>query len=360
MRNKEVACFACTTPYQLLGAISIAQKLDVDTDLYIFGMFPDYETIANRLSSYNIFSRIIPVDCSRYKGISKKKALMQVINSGRETARFLDPSIKYDSFYCSSRAHVKLLLQRELMRRNPALRIVIFEDGLGTYSESSSVLNTSKLRKSAEHLIGWNSFDPERISMMVRHPELLELPNYLKDVKIEKMPAFMWDETNREMLLDVFGVCRNDLINERVIIFDVTRGVYKDDLGVNVDLLDECYDMTIKKFSTSQVICKPHPRSRVSPNVDITKYNLVGVPMEVLYAGMADLENRILVGTFSTALFSPKMMFDVEPIVILLYKLVWPDNKEIPAVFKKLYSMYKHKERIIAPNSIEELKDYLE
>ena len=48
MLHRE-ACFACTTPYQVMGAISIALQEKLKADIYIFGMFPRYKEVADRL-----------------------------------------------------------------------------------------------------------------------------------------------------------------------------------------------------------------------------------------------------------------------------------------------------------------------
>lgn len=353
------ACFACTTSYQLMGAISIVQNEGLIADLYLFGMFNGYEEIARRLSAYKIFQNVVPVDCQRFRSVSLTRGLLQVLNSKKEVGSFLQPDISYDVFYSSSRAHIKLLMRRELERRNPEMRFVTFEDGLGTYSAQSHELNSSKLRRLVDTVLGWDSFKPSKTIMMVTHPELFELPNRLSTVPIKKMPSIVGTENNRRMFLDVFDAHEEDIIEERVILFDVTRGIYNNDLGVDTKMLDECYQIVVDKYSCNQVICKPHPRSTVKTEVALNEYTKTGIPVEILYAGMPDLERRILIGTFSTALFTPKMMFGKEPTIICLHQIVWPNNMKIPPVFEKLSKMYKHQDRIFAPENLDELNTYL-
>lgn len=352
-------CLTCTTPYQLMGAISIVQGLKLEADLYLFGMFSGYDRIAERLEKYHVFHRVISVDCAKFKSLSLIKGLWQTINSRRAVSSFLASETVYDVFYSSSRAHVKLLLRRELERRNPELCFVTFEDGLGTYSAQSHELNSSRLRRLVNAVLGWDSFKPSKTIMMVTHPELFELPKRLKTVPIKKMPSVVGTESNRRMFLDVFDAHEEDIIKERVILFDVTRGIYKNDLGVDTNMLDESYQMVVDKFLYDNVVCKPHPRSIVKTKVAVKEYIKTGIPVEILYAGMPDLEERILIGTFSTALFTPKMMFDKEPTIVCLHKMVWPSNKKIPPVFEKLCKMYNHKDRIFAPENLNELKTYL-
>lgn len=342
-----------------MGAISIVQGLKLEADLYLFGMFPDYDRIAERLEKYRVFRRVVSVDCAKFKSLSLIKALWQTLNSRKAVSSFLPPEAVYDVFYISSMAHVKLLLRRELERRNPELCFVTFEDGLGTYSAQSHELNSSRLRRMVNTVLGWDSFKPSNTTMMVTHPELFELPKRLNLVPIKKMPSVVGSENNRIMFLDVFDAHEEDIIKERVILFDVTRGIYDNDLDVDTKMLDESYQMVVDMFSCNNVVCKPHPRSIVKTKVAVKEYVKTGIPVEILYAGMSDLEERVLIGTFSTALFTPKMMFDKEPTIVCLYKMVWPSNQKIPPVFEKLCKMYKHKDRIFAPENLNELNTYL-
>lgn len=353
------SCFVCKSPYQVIGAISIVQGLKLEADMYLFGTFDGYEVVAQKLSEYQIFRNITPVGGSRFRHRSKLWLIYQILNSRREVRFFLPDNVAYNNFYTSSMTHSKLILKHELERRNPNMRYVLYEDGLGSYSAYPSVFRRAKSRRVVETIFGWKGFDTSKTSVMVSNPSMLDLPDSIKDVAILKMPALLWNDANMKMLLDLFSVAGSDLIGEHVVLFDVTRGVYKDDLNVKLDLLDECYRIIVEKFSYEGVINKPHPRSRNNSKIEMKEYRSTGIPMEILYAGMNDLENRIFIGTFSTALFTPKMMFDKEPVIICLYKIVWPSNDIIPPTFAKLSSMYQHKERLIAPQTMEELKNYL-
>ena len=70
-----------------------------------------------------------------------------------------------------------------------------------------------------------------------------------------------------------------------------------------------------------------------------------------------------MIGYCSTALITPKFIFDEEPIVICLYKLAEFHNKgkarEIDNVFMRLRESYKRKERVNIPENIIELENML-
>jgi len=352
-------CFFCKSPYQIIEAISITRAIDLDADIYILGVFNGYEEVVEKLRGYNFFKRIIPVHKDVFGSRSKIKLLIQLFQCKEVVSSFLPKDAVYDCLYISSMTHSKLLLKHELEKRNPLMKCVLFEDGMGSYSGNPSVFKRARFRHVFETILGWKSFVPQKTTVMVSYPDFLKLPKELNHVSIEKMPSLEWNTKNQHILLDVFSIAKDSLINERVVIFDVARGIYKNDLDVKVDLLDNCYREILEKFSYNNVIIKAHPRSTTQSVANVKEYKKTGIPVEILYAGMEDLENRVLVGTFSTALFTPKMMFDVEPIVILLYKIVWPGNKSIPETFERIQRVYRHKERLLVPNSIEELKKYI-
>ena len=353
MRKK--ACFACTTPYQLFGAIAIVQGLRIEADLYLYGMFDDCKGVANRLNKLCIFNTVIAVECKRYLHLGMFRALWQSINSRNEVKRYLSSDIDYDFFYSSSKAHPKLLLYYELRRRNPDIQYVIYDDGIGSFSSYSPLLNKTTKRYLTEWLFRRNVFEPKRTSMVTRFPNLVELPPKLQNIKLSLMPSFDLSHDNRKVLKELFNFNMDDSIKERVIVFDTVRNLYKKpsyDLGK----MDDCIREIIREYPYDDLICKPHPRSRGNSFFQMKTYKKTGMPIEVIYSDMLDLDNRILIGNHTTAIYTPKMMFNKEPIVISLHNIVWSSRPNIPYVFEKIKSMYTNKGKIIAPKTLEELK----
>ena len=361
MKNNYIehrtACFACTTPYQLLGAINIVQFFNLDADMYLFGLFDEYQSVATCLQREGIFKKVIPVDCLKYLSVSPIKALWQVINSRKEVKYYLPSTVKYDFIYSTSKAHVKTLLFYELKRRNKDVKYVFYEDGTGTYEKYSTQLNKSIRRYLSEIIIGQDIFAPSKTSIVIRFPNLLDLPVKMKNVPVVQLPPLEVTPDFKRMLHNVFSVKEKDLIRERVIIFDIARGVYSG-LKDMMDTLDNCYNELLKLFDYNELLLKDHPKCREKSNVSIRKYNRQCVPIEALYASMDNLDNRILIG-MSTALFSPKLLFGKEPFLISLHKIAWPDEIGLDELYKKLRKMYNHNEKVFAPRNIDELISYI-
>lgn len=355
--DQREACFACTTPYQLLGAISIVQNNGINADLYLFGLFNRMGDFIERLKKYSIFKEIILVDNQRFKPKGIFKAVFQALNSRKEAGRFLPPERVYDTFYTTSRAYGKMILIYELQRRKKDIKYVFYEDGMGSYLKTSSQLNSSWQRFFIELIKRCKPFSPAKTSIMVSFPHLLELPDKLKNISISRMLPMMMNDSNKMMLMDVFSMNNDDVINAKVILFDTVRGGVAEKT-MDIDAMDKGFEDVVEAFS-GDVICKPHPKSLCFSAINVPMYTKQYIPTELIYTTMEDLERRILVGNLSTAMFTPKLLFNKEPIVISLHKMVWPQRKDLIAVFDKFASSYENRERVFAPNNREEMRNYL-
>lgn len=100
-----------------------------------------------------------------------------------------------------------------------------------------------------------------------------------------------------------------------------------------------------------------HPLNQYEPDVFVDRRNYM---LESLYSCL-DLTNKVLITRGSAAVLHPKYMFDQEPYVIFTYKLYSRDKINDEAMLAEdLKSCYDNKNKIIIPNSLEELKHILE
>lgn len=352
------ACFACTTPYQIIGAISITLGKKIDADLFVFGMFPNYQVVCENIRKQNIFHKVYDIDCSDIGWPSRGKAFFQMKFASQVVSSFLPPDVSYRAYYSSSRAHPKTLLQYVLLQRNPSMERVIYEDGLGTYAGNSHPLNATKLRKLSETILGWKLDVPEKTTMMASIPELVDIPEYLQECEVVQMPRLDFDTTTSNMLKSIFSVDDSRIITSRIIIFDTLRPnpayLNEDDFRI----IDECYRIIGQAVEYKDVIVKPHPRSKYNGDHDIALYEYQEVPMEVLYAGMQDLDQLVLITYTSSAVFTPKIMFDKEPVVISLHRILSNTKSSIifDPIYEKFKSIYSNKEKVAAPETLNELE----
>ena len=363
----QKACFACTTPYQVLGAISIVRSEKLCADIYIFSMFSGYLELAQRLIEMHLFENVIVVDCDKVgplshchaKSLARIKAFIQITFPARCLREYVGKKIAYECFYSSSRAHVKLLLQKVLQKRNPKMNVVIYDDGLGSYLVDSHVLRTSKLRKKAEKFLGWDLFVPNQVSIQLYLPSIAQLPTELRQYPISQMPRIDWNASDERALIKlVFGTTERIQYPERVILFDNVRGA--ESRKHMFEQIDQCFAEIVDLAGQNNVAYKPHPRSREKSHVPCHEIIEQGTPMEILYSEMNDLESRILIAYNSTATYTPKLLFGAEPWVVNLHRIVGPPLQEnAETLYQTFLPTYNNKGKLLAPNNMQELREIL-
>lgn len=361
------ACFACTTPYQVIGAISIVKSEHLQADIYIFGTFPDHDLLSARLRELNIFQNVYAVDSEKINLLGKgqasveiqTQALFQVAFPQIYVREFLRDDTAYETFYSSSRAHTKLLLQRVLKKRNPEMKTVIYDDGLGSYLEDSHVLRPSKMRRRAEKILGWNLFDPKTVSIQLYLPEIAHIPQELKDCQLREMARLDWQAPENKVILKrLFGISETEKYRERVILFDNVRGATS--RREMFEKVDRCYQTILDVVGEKNVLFKAHPRSYEKPSLMLHCIEKQATSMEVFYADMEDLESRVLIAYNSTATYTPKLLFGKEPWVINLHRIVGPPlQKNSEILYQTFLPTYQNKEKLLAPNDMDELKKML-
>jgi len=329
----------------------------------VFNTFPKHDVIAKSLEKYNIFSHVYAVDSAKLGNHTKFKAVENFIMPNRVVSKFMPRDISYDYYYSTSRSSYRASQIKVLWDRNPNMKRVMFDDGLGSYSDRGGLLRTSKLRSKAERILGWRLERPESMSFLAYMPELVNLPAPFDKCPVERMPKFELNEGNQRLLDDIFAIDQEKKIPEKSIIFDLPRrgDPYIDHVDdTQLALMDSFYTL-VKKYAGDDVLCKPHPKSTVRTKADIRVYPYQDIPMEILYAGMDNLDDHVLISLVSSAVFTPKILFDAEPTVICLYKVFGVERtiQRFDGIFNKFRNTYRNKDKVLAPNTAEELKKEL-
>lgn len=352
---RRKACFVCTTPYQIIESIAIVEELKLDSDLYIYGTFDGYENVANKLKYSKIFVSVITIDYNKYHSISLARTFWESLNYKHISSKILPQNVSYDYFYTSTRSHTNLILLYELVRRNTQMYYVYFEDGIGTYEKNMMYLVQSKGRKYTELLLGINSLKPQKTIIMAMFPKMLEIPDVLKGAKIFQQPRLNFSGGFNELVGCIFSLKPYKSPLKKIIVFDTFR-VERNLNTIEIKMMDVCLKEIEKLLPTNSFMYKPHPRSGILPDINSDIEKLDGTPAELFFTQIKDLDNCVFIGNLSTSLFSPKLLFNKEPIIISLHKIVIPYAKNWFSMFDKVQSLYKHKDRMIAPNTLSEFQ----
>ena len=114
-----------------------------------------------------------------------------------------------------------------------------------------------------------------------------------------------------------------------------------------------------------RTIVKSHPRQKdsVLRELGFDIYERYVIPWEVLTMNQ-NMDDKTLFTIFSTSVVNPKLMFDQEPRVILLYKLIGIDysffGQGMIDFVNGVGSLYRDKTKFFIPETWDELREYYE
>lgn len=240
-----------------------------------------------------------------------------------------------------------------LKKKNKKIEYICYEEGLGSYVLETCIKNLSIKQRILLSFFTFRILKKREYNLLLYEPMLLCVNNYdmVKLEKLEKIQSF-----NNEYYNYIFNYKKEFDYNEKVI--------YLEQIYTNFHEFDELENKLIEQLKINfkdDFIIKRHPRSNKNYKLkcieDKSPWELVCMNNKI--------EDRILISVNSTACITPKVLFDKEPIIIILAK-IFPDDLNIAnhvcTLFEKLENTYKNKNRVFIPNNFDELNkifDYI-
>ncbi len=110
-----------------------------------------------------------------------------------------------------------------------------------------------------------------------------------------------------------------------------------------------------------QVLYCPHPRNPENDTIFLGSDPRQIWELQVL--NTKDVEDKLIISVHSTACLTPKILFDKEPYVILLYRMVirhdWPYYAMMEKVVDAFVGKHRDPEKVMRPETIEEYEECL-
>ena len=238
---------------------------------------------------------------------------------------------------------------------NYSTNLFYIEDGLGSYD---SVLDKdSKMKQDTVFRIFYKKRPLELCKRIYLYePNCVINNSYKKEVyEIPKI------KKNTQIAETISNIFTGDVIEIHQKVIFLEAWFNKLD---QYEYQRELIQVVIDAIGSENVGIKKHPNGICK--VDLYKNNNVieGISSFELNNFYYSLNNKIIISIISTASFTPKMIYDEEPYVIFLYKIfllrfTCPEWNETGKVIEKIKSNYKKPSKIIVPESINELKKYL-
>lgn len=363
------SCYFCTSTFQLFAIISLAISRNEKADLYIDPDFDKASEYADNIRRANIFCNVILINAKEiYNEIyTHKNGLLYNIQTAKSylnvekiSKMFLLKDICYNNMFFSSSAYFSRIAHFYFIKKKINTTINYFDDGIGSYLDNGAYKSRFLDRIIRRVLFGKQatSFHHTRFLFSCNTFRLLNPSN--RDT-IREIPRLWEDENCKRLLNDIFLASQRPVIKEKVVILDQPKNELFCDSRVS--LLTELYRLIVKVVGKSNVVLKRHPRDKDLEMSFVNCFLDFGVPFELVCMN-TDMNEKILISYASTAVVTPKLWLNQEPVIILLYKLFKTgigrcEEELLDKFFYQIKSTYSEKRKVIIPEDIIELKDIL-
>lgn len=346
-------------------------------DLLVVKQFNPGDSLLNKLRSCGAFRNVVTTE-DYYRNFGQYKAipvtLQRTLAWNRHQQRFgsfLD-CIPESQYECIIAGCATVYLMDIHLRFCPNGYTYFYEEGEGSYlgnfvksvaMDDSEILVSGKtpMRSAFGHLLrllgGRRALVNARALYLYR-PELVEPGVYRDGFELRRIAPL--SRRAASLASSVFSDAGCDGVESYGWVY---LGNPDGDLS-DLDLarVDELSEMIAK--SCHPVCFRPHPRSKRQkvpssmPNVSL---DTRGSWESSCLSGFVTNES-VLFGYGSTAQANPKRMFDLEPSVVCLHRLLSKNINTDYAerTFEGLVRLYRDKSKVYAPSSLEELSQLLD
>ena len=239
-----------------------------------------------------------------------------------------------------------------LIKLNRKAEFSLFDDGLGSYSGNLIWSGGGTLYKIFSRITGTGAYATRPQKMYVNNKEMCKSKAADNILQIPKMEKSFLEIANR-----IFGVRNNQDIKKKVLFLSQPSNglqTFADDMQQIIEVL---------KPYREDVVVRLHPRE-----TEFEKYRDFDIDeskelWELRIAKM-DMDSIVLVGAYSTAQITPKVIFDKEPWLLFTYHMSTAyrdeEKKSFDIVVNNVSDHYREKQKIMNPMNEDELKYYLE
>lgn len=361
------SCYFCTSPFQLFAILALACDRKESADLYIDPQFAEASLFVERIRQTGIFMNVAQIDSKsiydRYLSASPGLVNhLQIANTYlhvEDIARcILLDGVVYRNIFLSSKAYLPRMVQLSYIRVGRSFNTYYFDDGAGTYEKDRAYRISGADGTIRRVLFGKQAIYTD-YDRFVFSPNLYNTLNPGHTFAVRGIRRFWENGQGGETVNRVFGISEQPRIDERVIILDQPKDELFSQEGIAE--INGIYRELADAVGRDNVIVKRHPRSSTKDFGDLRYFEGNGVPFE-LYCLNMDMSKKVIVSFTSTAVATPKILFDQEPIVIVLSKLVKTNTGEknlFVDYFEAVKKTYNESIRFFIPRDRDEFREFV-
>ncbi|MBQ3294872.1 MAG: hypothetical protein IJH00_00090 [Erysipelotrichaceae bacterium] len=344
--------YYCNSAYQLINVLNLhwhrknAGFEDINNysaDLIIMKAFYGAERVAEIVENESTFERVYVLDKAEDNSgvfhllksssdiIFKKQYLKNKYDLNAE-------ELKYDVMTVPKFSRIVAAI----WQLNKNCELQLYEDGLATYFFDLDLI----VPRSRSYKLLYKRFNYGRDFLDYSGVYLIAPELFIGEIKdkIRKLPKF--DNRYLEQLRTEFKEFSGyeDELKKNLLWF--SQSMYDEH-----EVLD-----VLKKYKEDVLYC-PHPRYPSSSDDFMVSRNKQIWEMKAL--NMKNINDTCLISINSTALFNPKLLFDEEPYLIFVYKLVklFYDYSLFEGTIKLFKEEYSDPDKVMIPETLEELDE---
>lgn len=367
MSKKRILCI-CDTPLQLLNMINVISNFYVNDrrDLIITDEIKNCNLLLENIKNTNFFDQVTLVKEDYKQSVFLAKGINKLFEFKKYKRRLKkqhDTKIKYDRIFFWGKSWLNIFIAKQA-NKSAKYEFILIDEGTASYSTHGlywkraflqKFINNLKPSQIIKKIMGIDYLFNKVKLQYLYHPEFAD---YEVPFKRERIPAL--GQKNISLYKQIFGYNDTLAIPEKFIYFDgagTEDGLYGND--------KELLETVAKIVGKENLLVKVHPRSSSEWYIQNGYHinNNTSIPWEVYCLDEENLNNKVLISVFSTALVSPYLYFNYSNKVISLIHLF--NKSSYNNYYQYLLDFIENKifssrpDIFIMPNSIDELNNFL-
>lgn len=342
-----------STPYQVLNCLAFAQNgaegSRGHTDLYLAHPFSGSEELSARLRRCGVFNNVYDLDAfEKYDSLKGKLTTFYRLflpePALKTMARGKLPVKGYSFVGASSQTSASIALRRTY----PEADVLLYDDGIGSYYGSMVRDYNSPLFRllNAVFFCGGLNLDP--VKQFLTNPAMSQNET---DAPVFPLPAAT--EECIAAAKEVFGYIPNDDYRGKAVYLTQPLEEWPEYSKENEEEIIRLVGETFGGRAVGRV----HPRQQLA---SLGGINISGTQnLWELECVSQITDDTILIGGFSTAQLTPKMLCDKEPTVVFTYRLLVPgatggQAEKICRLIGSYKAACRDPDRVLFPETMEE------
>ncbi len=361
MKKERILCIA-STPYHLFNLYNILlseeyQNKEVDICITDEAIKNQVDALAESKLIHNIYY----AECFYKFSIGREKEFpivrwihmfIDILLCQKWINKHMNKKEQwYDWMFISYPAIQIQILQAFYFSINPNIRVVMYEDGLGTYQDFGffthkrmTILYTLLFHRNIYNHIEY---------LYVYCPALIDIKK--RTISIKKII----DKADTGYFIKYYY---NHFQNE-IKKYKNIRFIFFDQCLVNESSERQNKEIGVARFiqrivGSDKMLFKVHPRMASHINLEGLNVGYGRLPFEILLHMIDNIEDLVLISINSTSCVTPMMIMNKEVPVISIVKII-DSVQDLPVLYSNVQKLYKEPKKIYLPSNLKELEEIL-